>query len=251
MSGRGSAAGGAAALLARSGHLSPTDGSGAEEGPLGTPRGALTGPRRHLPLSSGPAASSSTAARLLRGRLTRGAGPGNEGQSPGSGPAKPRRSGGRRGAFRAARRTGAACSHSWPGPRRLRSPTALHEPSRHAKHRTPRSVAPPGRFDPARSQEPQQQNGGRGRSGRPPPPSLSALRVRTRGLRLPAAAGTLPVTPHGAANQERGRDGLGVRRSPQLPRSGRRWSRRRRRRALPSWAAVRRRGRCRCRVSPR
>lgn len=153
--------------------------------------------------------------------------------------------------FRAARRTGAACSHSWPRPRRLRSPTVLHEPSRHAKYRTPRSVAPPGRFGPARSQEPQQQNGGRGRSGRPPPPSLSALRLRTRGLRLPAAAGTLPVTSHGAANQERGRDGLGVRRSLQLPRSGRRWSRQRWRRALPSWAAVRRRGRCRRRVSPR
>lgn len=67
--------------------------------------------------------------------------------------------------------------------------------------------------------------------------------------RLPAAAGPLPVTSRGVANQERGRDCQGVRLSRSLPRSGRRlrrW-RSRRQRALPSWA-VRRRGRCRCRA---
>lgn len=43
-----------------------------------------------------------------------------------------------------------------------------------------RSAAPPGPLHPARSQEPQQQNGGRGRSGRPPPPPICAPGLRTR-----------------------------------------------------------------------
>lgn len=152
-----------------------------------------------------------------------------------------------------------ASNHSWPGTRRLRAPPRLcTETRRHAKNRTPKSVAPPGRLCRARSQEPQQQNGGRRTSGRPPPPQLSALSLRTRGLRLPAAAWALPLSSPGSTNQEHGRDGRGVRHSRPLPRSGwrrgrrGRWGRRWWWRPLPSsWAAVRRRGRCRGRLSPR
>lgn len=50
----------------------------------------------------------------------------------------------------AAWRTEGAFNHSWPGTRRLRAPPSLcSDPRRHTKHRTPRSVAPPGRFLPS------------------------------------------------------------------------------------------------------
>lgn len=118
---------GAAAALVCSGRLCPTDGFAAKEGPLGTPRGALRGPSQHLPLGSGPAASSA-AARLLRGRLTEGAGPGNAGHSPRSGREKPSRSGGRPGVLGLPGVPGVL--PVTPGPERADSapPTALQGP---------------------------------------------------------------------------------------------------------------------------
>lgn len=75
-------------------------------------------------------------------------------------------------------------------------PRLCNESRRHTKHRTPRSVAPPGRFCPARSQKPQQQNGGRGRSGRPPPPF--AQRARSAHARA-LAPSCRPGPPHDVA----------------------------------------------------
>lgn len=79
-------------------------------------------------------------------------------------------------------------------------------------------------------------------------PLRSARSVAHARAPLPVAAGALPVTSRGAANQKRDPDCPGVRHPLLLPRSGRsRW--RRQQRALISWAEARRRGRCRSRVS--
>lgn len=210
----------------------------------------LKGPSQHLPLGSGPTASS-TLARLLRGRLTEGAGSGNAGQSPRSRRAKPSRSGGRPGVLGLPRVPGVPpSSHSWPEAHLLRAPMALHRPQLlhqvpNSKERRASRAVLPSRFPRAtatkwRTREKQ------------PATSPSAQRVLYAHARAPAPRGRRgpPPTSCGTANQERGRDGSGLRRSLPLPRSGRR-RRCRRQRALPSWPLVRRWGRCGSRVSSR
>lgn len=228
---------GAAAALACSGHLFPADGFGAEKGPLGTLRGVLRGPSQHLPLGSSPTASS-TLARLLRGRLTEGAGSGNAGQSPRSRRAKPNRSGGRPRVLGLPRVPGVPpASHSWPEAHRLRTPTALHRPQLlhqvpNSKERRASRAVLPSRFPRAtatkwRTREKQ------------PATSPSAQRALYAHARAPAPRGSRgpPLTSCDIANQESGCDGSGLRRSLPLPRSGRR-RRSRRQRALPSWPFV-------------
>lgn len=152
----------------------PPEPSAGRAGPLA--HRAPTEPSRHLPRGRGPAASSAPPA-------CSGAAPRNE-PARGCGPSR----------VAAVKPSAAEATRDppvTPGPARAgpAPPPLRTEPRGQAKHRTPGSAAPPDPLRPASSQEPQQQNGGRGRSGQPPPPPLSALRLRTRGRRLPAAAG--------------------------------------------------------------
>lgn len=96
-------------------------------------------------------------------------------------------------------------------------------PRCYTKHRRPKSVAPLGRFLLSRFPRATATKW-RTREKRPAT-SPSALRTHFAHARarLPAAAGTLPVTSRGVANQECGRNGRGVRGSRSLPLSWRRF----------------------------